>query len=54
MKNSFQTPKIFQPYLIDLTIKPKITSTIKNGFEPNKLEEFNLNFINTEVTEIKI
>lgn len=53
MKNSFQVPKNFQTYPIDLTTKPKITSTIKNGSEPNKLEEFNLNFINTEVIENK-
>ena len=51
MRNSFQVPKNFQTYPIDLTTKPKITSTIKNGLEPTKLEEFNLHFINTEVTE---
>tara|TARA_B100001146_G_scaffold203555_1_gene196233 strand:+ start:1649 stop:1984 length:336 start_codon:yes stop_codon:yes gene_type:complete len=53
MKNSFQTPKIFQPYLIDLTTKPKITSTIKNGSEPTKLEKFTLHLINIEVIENK-
>ncbi|WP_283641629.1 hypothetical protein [Mesonia mobilis] len=51
MRNSFQVPKNFQTYPIDLTTKPKITSTIKNGLEQTKLEEFNLHFINTEVTE---
>lgn len=51
MKNSFQVPKNFQTYPIDLTTKPKITSTIKNGLEQTKVEEFNLHFINTEVTE---
>ena len=53
MRNSFQVPKNFQTYPIDLTTKPKITSTIKNGSEPTKLEEFNLIFINTEIIENK-
>lgn len=53
MKNSFWATKIFQPYPINLTIKPETTSTIKNGLEPTKLEEFNLIFINTEIIENK-
>ena len=51
MKNSFRASKTIHPHKFNLTTKPKITSTIKNGLEPTKLEEFNLHFINTEVTE---
>ena len=53
MKNSFRASKTIHPHKFNLTTKPKITSTIKNGLKPAHLEKFTLHLINIEVIENK-